>query len=164
MQAELNLSEAAKAAGVNRSTIYRKVKKGEISSTPDASGNPLIHVAELQRVYPKLTLATGDAIGQLPQVPHDAIGQTPSATVQMLADNRVLQVQLEAKDREAEDLRRQLREEKERHDETRAEKARFLDMLEEAQKRIPALPAPVEQSPVEEPQRNRGFWARIAGK
>lgn len=161
MQAELNLSEAAKAAGVNRSTIYRKVKKGEISSTLDASGNPLIHVAELQRVYPKLTLATGDALGQMPQVPHDATGQMPHATGQLHADNRVLQVQLEAKDRETEDLRRQLREEKERHEETRAEKARFLDMLEEAQKRIPALPAPAEQPTVEEPQPKQTLWNRL---
>lgn len=157
MQAELNLSEAAKAAGVNRSTIYRKVKKGEISSTIDASGNPLIHVAELQRVYPRLNLATGDALGQMPQMPHDA-------TVRMHSDNRILQVQLEAKDREAEDLRRQLREERERHDETKAEKARFLDMLEEAQKRIPTLPAPAEVTPAEDPLPKRGFMAWLTGK
>lgn len=157
MQAELNLSEAAKAAGVNRSTIYRKVKKGEISSTPDASGNPLIHVAELQRVYPKLNLAIGDALGQTPQVPHDATGQ-------IHADNRVLQVQLEAKDREAEDLRRQLRDERERHDETKAEKARFLDMLEEAQKRIPALPAPNEVPLPGNSQPKRGLWGWLTGR
>jgi len=47
----VNLSEAARLAGKDRSTIHRKVKDGTLSATVDAAGNKAIDTAELQRVF-----------------------------------------------------------------------------------------------------------------
>jgi DNA-binding transcriptional MerR regulator len=42
----LNITEAAKLAGVSRNTLYRAIKSGKLSSTDKG-----IDVAELERVY-----------------------------------------------------------------------------------------------------------------
>ena len=39
---KLNISQAAKSAGVDRSTIQRKIKSGKLSATVDMEGNKLI--------------------------------------------------------------------------------------------------------------------------
>lgn len=49
--AKLNISQAAKAVGVSRSTFYRHVESKGISTTKDADGNPLVDTSELIRVY-----------------------------------------------------------------------------------------------------------------
>lgn len=51
----LNLSDAAKAAGVSRKTIYAHIDKGLLSVTRK-QGKRLIHVAELERHYGSVTL------------------------------------------------------------------------------------------------------------
>jgi len=49
--AKLNLTQAAKATGKDRSTIHRHIKKGKISCEIDTNGNKVIDTAELQRAY-----------------------------------------------------------------------------------------------------------------
>jgi excisionase family DNA binding protein len=46
------LTEAATAAGVSRSTIFRAIKTGRISATRTDGGNFTIEPAELHRVFP----------------------------------------------------------------------------------------------------------------
>lgn len=46
------ISEAAKRANVERTTLYRRIKRGEISCQTDESGNKTIEASELLRVYP----------------------------------------------------------------------------------------------------------------
>jgi excisionase family DNA binding protein len=48
----LSLSEAAKAAGVSKSTIWRACKAGRLSSTRIDTGDIKIDPAELHRVFP----------------------------------------------------------------------------------------------------------------
>lgn len=81
--AKLNLSQAAKAVGKNRTTIWRHVNTGKLSIERDREGLPLVDTSELIRVYGEISLnATADAV----EVQHQA---TPSyddliATIDLL--------------------------------------------------------------------------------
>lgn len=49
--AKLNLSQAAKAVGKNRVTLWRHINSGKLSAERDRDGNPLVDTSELIRVY-----------------------------------------------------------------------------------------------------------------
>lgn len=57
------VADAAKRAGVERTTLYRKLKKGELSAQSDASGNKFIEASELLRVYPDADVSEGFTTG-----------------------------------------------------------------------------------------------------
>ena len=48
---KLNKYQAAKAAGISRTTLDRHIKEGKISVGKDGAGKTVIDVAELERVY-----------------------------------------------------------------------------------------------------------------
>jgi len=51
---KLNLSQAAKAVGKNRVTLWRHINTGKLSAERDRDGNPLVDTSELLRVYGEL--------------------------------------------------------------------------------------------------------------
>lgn len=51
-QLEISISEAARLAEVDRTTLYRKRENGGISFTKDTKGNTVVSLFELDRVYP----------------------------------------------------------------------------------------------------------------
>ena len=53
------LTTAAKAIGLNRSTVLRAIKSGKISAAKDEHGEWQIDPAELHRVYPPVAEAPG---------------------------------------------------------------------------------------------------------
>jgi hypothetical protein len=55
--ARLNVSRAAKAAGVARSTLNKHIEDGKVSVTRDATGKPFVDIAELERVYGRVDMA-----------------------------------------------------------------------------------------------------------
>ena len=55
--AKVSISEAARLTGKPRSTLHRHIKKGKVTKETDGQGNPVIDVAELERVYGKLQQA-----------------------------------------------------------------------------------------------------------
>ena len=57
----LTLTQAAKAAGVARSTLYRAIRKGRISVVSQPNGNKGIDIAELMRVFGPLQDAADQA-------------------------------------------------------------------------------------------------------
>jgi hypothetical protein len=64
----ISLGQAAKLAGLGKTTIARAIKSGRLSATRRDDGGYHIDVAELERVYPlrapaEPTGATGDATG-----------------------------------------------------------------------------------------------------
>lgn len=60
--AKLNLSQAAKAVGKNRTTIWRHINSGKLSYERDRDGMPFVDTSELIRVYGELKQgATPDA-------------------------------------------------------------------------------------------------------
>ena len=62
----LTLTQAAKTAGIARSTLYRAIRKGRISVVSQPNGSKGIDTSELQRVFGPLQRTTKPA-GQ-----HDA--------------------------------------------------------------------------------------------
>ena len=48
----INLTQAAKLAGIGRTTLYRKAKKGILSTTTAPDGSPGVDTSELFRVFP----------------------------------------------------------------------------------------------------------------
>jgi hypothetical protein len=51
-KAMYTLTAAAKATGLNRSTLFRAIRSGKISATQDAQGQWTMDPAEVHRVYP----------------------------------------------------------------------------------------------------------------
>ena len=69
--AELTLGQAARLCGRGKTTLTRAIRSGRLSASRRDDGGYLINVAELERVFPLVTVAaTGD-------VAHHA---TPDAT------------------------------------------------------------------------------------
>lgn len=89
---KVNLTQAAKLAGVSRNTLHRHIKKGKISKEIDGQGNPVVSISELERVYG--TLTRGDSNDTAPKLQHD----TPN-------NDSVLQVELKFLREHVEDLR-----------------------------------------------------------
>src|SRR6516164_3964253 len=50
-----SLQQAADAAGVNKSTVFRAIKAGKVSATRNEHDQWLIEPAELHRLYPPAT-------------------------------------------------------------------------------------------------------------
>jgi len=95
----LNLTAAAQAAGVNRSTVVRALKNGRLSATNNETGERCIDTAELMRVFGPLKAA---AQANAHPLPMQAIG------VDALIE--VLQEQLRhATEREQQGKERELR-------------------------------------------------------
>lgn len=53
---KLNKYQAAKAAGISRTTLDRHIKEGKISVDRDGTGKTVIDVAELERVYSEVDM------------------------------------------------------------------------------------------------------------
>jgi len=88
----ISLSEAAKAAGISRSTMLRAIKKGKVSATKNEIGGFEIDLSELYRAWPEASLQHHDA----PKKGSDA---SDDATV------LILRAQLEAERQLTEALR-----------------------------------------------------------
>ncbi len=69
---QFSLSEAAKEADVNRTTILRRINAGKLSAQKDDNGQWKIDPAELYRVYPKRSSEEGSAKSDAYSVQSDA--------------------------------------------------------------------------------------------
>jgi hypothetical protein len=69
----LSISEAARTVGRSRGTIHRYLKKGNLSSTSDDTGNIKIDTSELLRVFGELK-TNGTAHTAPPSVPFEQQG------------------------------------------------------------------------------------------
>lgn len=153
----LNMTEAAEAAGVDRSTIYRKIKAGELSTTLDATGEKRLSTDELLRVFGRLVA---------PNVASDSVEQQ-HATPSNIGDTELVAT-LKDQLRVAQD---QLR--------TAEERERWLmGMLESAQAQLALPPAALDQLKAAEERERRlldmlesarsshtkGWLARLLGR
>jgi hypothetical protein len=67
--AKVNLSQAAKLTGKNRTTIWRHIHSGKLSIERDRDGLPFVDTSELIRVYGELEPI---AAGETKKKPHQA--------------------------------------------------------------------------------------------
>jgi hypothetical protein len=81
----LGISAAARAAGVNRSTLQRAIKTGRLSATIDAAGERGIDLAELLRVFGPLRQMRQEDPAASPQ-PAAPIAAADAAGVELLKE------------------------------------------------------------------------------
>ena len=142
----LTQTEAAEAAGVDRTTLYRKVRKGVLSCSQDVNGNPRYDTAELLRVFGKLH-APGEVAGS---VARDVATQQPDVAPGAAQDGGLVELVAELRDR--------LAEAKEREEAAFAREARLMGIIEAQQAQLALPPAPPA------PQKRPGFLARVFGR
>lgn len=103
-QMQVNITQAARMAGVDRTTMQRKVKQGLISSTKDSQDRPQIALSELLRVYPDVQQRSTEVDRSLPHT--GTVASDPNDLVKALREQIDLlrkqvdfqQQQLNAKD------------------------------------------------------------------
>jgi len=129
------LAEAARAIGMQKSTVLRAIKRGVLSAVRDAAtGQWLVEPAELHRVYP--------AIGEVGAGTGALAADAPPRTDALEAENRELRARLgDAQDQVA-DLRRR------------------LDAEAEERRRLTALLADRSTTPPAPARRSWGPWRR----
>jgi len=132
----LNISQAARAAGVSRGTLYNHIKKGRLSVEKGDDGRTYVQVAELQRVFDTLN------------VEQVSIEQSHSVNVPALDAGQ--QALVDALRRENELLRNQL-------EQANIEKLALLDVLK-SQTRL--LQAPRDALAEGNKPRQRRWWRR----
>lgn len=121
----LNISQAAKLAGKHRSTIQRAIKRGDLSKSSDAQDNPLVNVAELERVYGPLRRDSSEQ-GSVRQ----------NATPRNDNKSDALQLELELKDKYHEKRERELLEQIK---DLKEERDRLLGVVEKSQENMRLL-------------------------
>ncbi|MCG7368733.1 helix-turn-helix domain-containing protein [Pantoea sp. ACRSH] len=131
----LNLSDAAKAAGVSRKTLYAHIDKGLVSVTRK-QGKRFIHVAELERHYGSVTLKTSQRNKSIqPQTKQDA-GQS-----EQMAE---LTAAIQSLQRETESLRAEVRE--------------YQKAAQDAAERVAGL---LEDKTAKEVSASRSWWRKL---
>lgn len=144
---KLNISQAAKVVGKARSTLYKHMASGKLTSEKDEFDNPVIDVSELQRVYPKLDM---DALNETAGVVTDNVVKQQSETPSLHSKIQHLELQLQHAEEKL-----QISEERRREAEDREQK-----LLGVVEKQSLLLAAPKEDAaPVK-----KGFWQRLTGR
>ena len=156
---KVSLSEAARLTGKSRVTIHRHIDKGKLTKEIDGTGNPVLDLAELERVY--------GGLKQPDVLPSVSVQQPETANQNSLLQRELelLRERLDDKDRVIEDLRHD-------RDDLRNERDRLLKVIEEQAGSFRVLtdqrtqqqpePAPAPEAPA----KRRGWRAvlhRLAG-
>jgi len=93
-----SVSQAARLADVDRTTLYRKKEKGELSFDLDEKGATVIDLSELARVYPNAArkyAAQHPQQQETPQSQHDATIDATGATTEKAVHVRGLQLEID---------------------------------------------------------------------
>ena len=151
--AKVNISEAAKLAGITRQYLYKRyINPGLISVESDKDGNRQIDTAEIIRVFGKLSIDSVDG-KELTGSLRDITLQNDSTISHLQAEIERLHEQLQAaqeREREAKDREREAK-----------ERERWLqnniDKLTDTLKLL-------EHRPEQTETKRRGFFARLLGR
>ena len=128
--AKLNLSQAAKAVGIHRSTIHRHIDEGKISSEVIGNGKKVVDTSELLRVYGQIKeIATPATVSQKDAMQQQA---TPNETV---ATQDITTIS-ELKDGKIKELEYQVQELRIDRDERKEREKGFQQLITEQQKTI----------------------------
>ena len=139
-ETRLNLTQAAKAAGITRRTLYNHINQGKVTASRDEKNNPVIDVSELIRVYGNVNVP----VKKIPTVSHrenTQVNFTPDGLETMRTELAELKqaVTLMLEDKTArEDERRRGEEERQQL------QAEIRRLGEELQR-----------------EKNRGLWSRL---
>ena len=150
----LTVTEAAEAAGIARSTLYRAIEAGEITRTPDKR----IDVADLVRVYGELRHLPGEEDTVMATSDETPSETTAAAAAAAAASTRADEAAWlrSLVDRQQATIERQARELREAEERAERREATWLRQLDALTTKL--LPAP-EPTRKEHP----GFWSRLIG-
>ena len=142
-----SLGQAAKAAGISKTSLHRAIQKGRVSAAKNDNGAYEIEPSELHRVYPPVT--------ELDRSANPDLGQTgtPETAVETAVLRREVQLLRELVD-DKETVIADLRERLDQSEQERRDKDRQLTALLTDQR---------EREDQPEPQA-RGLFGRLFGK
>lgn len=150
---KVNLTQAAKLAGVGRSTLNRHIKEGKLSKGLDDQGKPYVETSELQRVYGNLSHDTPSQT--VPVAQHGTPHETPEKEIKIAR----LEAELEAAKGKIEDQAARLDDLKTERDSWR-QQAQTLALTPPA----PETSRKAENRPAETVEVKLSMWERLTGK
>lgn len=103
----MTLGEAAKQAGISKSTLSRAIKSGRVSAVRTDDGAFSIDPAELFRVYPPQHATPGSNSSMTRDATPSATGATPAENAALMAEIEGLKAQLALMKEHADDLKSQ---------------------------------------------------------
>ena len=136
IMAKFSISDAAKRAKVERTTLYRKLNKGDISAEIDAHGNKVIDASELLRVYPDATVIDNPTTSV--QQMHTVETQQNATADATMA---VLLREAEMREEKIEDMKRRIEALEADKTDLRSERDRLLKVIEEQSASVKLLTA-----------------------
>jgi len=139
---QLNMSQAAQAAGITRRTLYNHVKQGKVTTSRDKKNNPVIDVSELIRAYGNVSLP----VKKIPIVTHRKNTQENFSSEQ-----------LQAMQKEIAELKQAVTHMLEDKTARETERKQYEEDRRKYQEEISTLNEKLEQ------ERKKGFWARLRG-
>jgi hypothetical protein len=127
--ANMGMAEAARRAGVERSTLYRKAKKGLIALKAGPGGTNRIEIEELLRVYPEADQSQQAATAARHRSkPRSPLGSNGSDAGAIACEAELLRQQVRSLERDKDDLR--------------AERDRLLAIIERLETQLAACGRP----------------------
>jgi len=163
--AVFTLGQAAKEAGVSKTSLHRAIKSGRVSANRNDNGTLSIDPAELFRVFPR---NSGTVAGNGP-LEQTVTAQEQPGTGAGTAETVALQAQVSILESQMSMLR-------EHFDEMKSQRDAWQRQAEQAQRLLAAPPAPAAPTPppatpepvapapeTPTPPARRGFIARLFG-
>jgi hypothetical protein len=145
-QTRLNMTQAAKLAGVSRVTIYKHAKAGKISIHTELDGSRTIDVVELERVYGTL---------HKPEVLTESVSTLQAETSQVML---IVQEQMKRLEHELDRMRQERDAEREAREREREKAERERERLHAIiEKQTLLLPQPKKT------EGKRSWWRRWKG-
>lgn len=145
-----SLGQAAKAAGISKTSLHRAIQKGRVSAAKNDNGSYEIEPSELHRIYPPVTDEERSAN---PDLVRDGTPKTAIETEVLRREVQLLREQITDKETVITDLKERL----EQSEQERREKDRQLTALLTDQREKPAADPARAQKGI------RGFLRRLTG-
>jgi hypothetical protein len=160
-----SLGQAAKEAGVAKSTISKALSSGKLSYREKNSDGYKIDPAELFRVYPKTTKTDADETPSNDWKPGQAGSETMPYSARFEIQLAGLKSLIEEKDRRISDLeadRVHLREDRHRLTQNwQEERVRLLKLLEDQSGTVKLL---TDERAKQTTEVSRTFWQKVFGR
>lgn len=106
MESLLSISDAAKQAGISRTTLYKKYIDTGVISVQRVNDQPRIDAAELIRVFGNLNIDAKQSLTQDNNEFNSKITELEAEVKRLKAENELLKAVNEAQERNLSDLRR----------------------------------------------------------
>ena len=145
--AKLNLTQAAKAAGIARGTLYKHIDEGKISCQLDDKGKRVIDTSELMRVYGEI---------KQPETTRERTEERPIKHKETREETEVTQVLRER----IEDLEKQIEDLRQDKEANRKRESELLDIVKQQQTLL--LP-PGDTEKDGKDTKKTGFFGRLFG-